>query len=143
MEDELIALLEEEKEKFYCIAYTYVKNREDALDILHNAIVKAIQKVDSLREKRFLKTWFYRILVNESISFLRKNRKLVSLDELPYDPPQPRGVDRDDCLSLYQALDRLPPKLKTVVSYVHLPCSIACHVGINAAGAGIVKKELL
>lgn len=27
------------------------------------------------------------------------------------------------------------------VSYVHLPCSIACHVGINAAGTGILKKE--
>lgn len=29
------------------------------------------------------------------------------------------------------------------VSCVHLPCSIACHVGINAAGTGIVKKEVL
>lgn len=29
------------------------------------------------------------------------------------------------------------------VSYVHLPCSIACHVGINAVGTGIVKKEVL
>lgn len=27
------------------------------------------------------------------------------------------------------------------ISYVHLPCSIACHVGINAAGIGIMKKE--
>ena len=25
--------------------------------------------------------------------------------------------------------------------YVHLPCSIACHVGMNAAGIGIMKKE--
>ena len=27
------------------------------------------------------------------------------------------------------------------VSYAQLPCSIACHVGINAAGTGILKKE--
>ena len=27
------------------------------------------------------------------------------------------------------------------VFYVQLPCSIACHVGINAAGTGIMKKE--
>lgn len=27
-------------------------------------------------------------------------------------------------------------------SYVHLPCSIACHVGMNAAGIGIMKKEV-
>lgn len=29
------------------------------------------------------------------------------------------------------------------VSYVDLPCSIACHVGINAAGTAIMKKEAL
>lgn len=29
------------------------------------------------------------------------------------------------------------------VSYVDLPCSIACHVGINAAGTAIMKKEVI
>lgn len=29
------------------------------------------------------------------------------------------------------------------VSYAHLPCSIACHVGINAVGTGIMKKKIL
>lgn len=29
------------------------------------------------------------------------------------------------------------------VSYVDLPCSIACHVGINAAGTAIMKREAL
>ena len=28
-----------------------------------------------------------------------------------------------------------------VVEYSHLPCSIACHVGRNAAGIAITKKE--
>ena len=28
------------------------------------------------------------------------------------------------------------------VSYVQLPCSIACHVGINALGTGVMKKEV-
>lgn len=29
------------------------------------------------------------------------------------------------------------------VSYAHLPCSIACHVGMNAAGIAIMKKEVI
>ena len=40
-----------------------------------------------------------------------------------------------------QQVQQAFPTMK--VSYVHLPCSSACHVRINAAGAGIVKKELL
>lgn len=30
-----------------------------------------------------------------------------------------------------------------ILPYVHLPCSIACHVGMNAVGIGIIKKEVL
>lgn len=29
------------------------------------------------------------------------------------------------------------------VSYVQLPCSIACHVGLNAAGTRVLKKEVM
>lgn len=40
-------------------------------------------------------------------------------------------------LQVQQAFPTVP------VSYVHLPCSIACHVGINAVGTGILKKEVV
>lgn len=39
-------------------------------------------------------------------------------------------------LQVQQAFPTVP------VSYVHLPCSIACHVGVNAVGTGILKKEV-
>ena len=40
---ELVALIQTNQERFYRIAYTYVKNREDALDLVHDAVVKALQ----------------------------------------------------------------------------------------------------
>ena len=46
---ELVMLIENEQERFYRIAYSYVKNQEDALDIVHNAIVKALQSSRGLR----------------------------------------------------------------------------------------------
>lgn len=58
MEQELTELLEANREKYYRVAYTYAKNREDALDILHNAVVKAIQKVDSVPTGSFSKHGF-------------------------------------------------------------------------------------
>ena len=78
----IVTLIENNKEKFYRIAFAYVKNKEDALDIFHNAIVKALQGYHSLRKIEFLETWFCRILIHESITFLRKNRKVFSLEEL-------------------------------------------------------------
>ncbi len=115
-EQELIRLVERNKEKYYRIAFAYVKNKDDALDIIHDTIVKALQKIDSLRKKEYLETWFYRILINESISNIRKSTNIVYFDELPeYQIPAAEDLDKEQYLTLYSAIDKLPPKLKTIV----------------------------
>lgn len=116
MEQELTELLEANREKYYRVAYTYAKNREDALDILHNAVVKAIQKVDSVRHRQFLETWFYRILINESITCVRQRQRTIYLEDLAdFEPAQDAQHDPDQKVSVYVAIDRLPLKLKTVI----------------------------
>ena len=57
---------------FYRLAYSYVKDRDAALDVVQESIVKALTKAGSLREPAYVKTWFYRILVNESITWFRQ-----------------------------------------------------------------------
>ena len=61
------------QENFYKIAYSYVKNEDDALDIVHDAICKALYKIDSLKDIEVVKSWFYKILINSSIDYIRKN----------------------------------------------------------------------
>ena len=116
---ELVLLIESNQERFYKVAYSYVKNREDALDIVHDAIVKALQSYHTLRKPEYAQTWFYRILINESISFGRKKKMVVSLDDLsmslmPSDS-ESSELCREDYLDLYTAIDRLPADLKTVI----------------------------
>lgn len=116
---ELVLYIENNQERFYRLAYTYVKNREDALDIVHDAIVKALQSYDTLRNPAYAQTWFYKILINESLSFLRKNRRLISLEELSDAPlvhaEAPPEMIKDEYIDLYAALDKLPPDMKTIV----------------------------
>lgn len=115
-EQELVRLIEANKEKYYRLAYTYVKNKEDALDIVHDAIVKALQNMDSLHKREYLATWFYRILINESISYIRKNRKVVYLDELDdAQLPATEEIDREQYMTLYSAIDDLSLELKTIL----------------------------
>lgn len=115
-EQELIGLIKANKEKYYRVAFSYVKNKEDALDIVHDAIVKALQKINGLRNKEYLETWFYRILINESISFVRKSKNIIYLDELPDSQlPATEDIDREQYMTLYAAIDHLSPKLKTVI----------------------------
>ena len=57
--------LTEGYEKYYRLAYSYVHNEADALDIVQEAAYKAILKSDSLKEPQYVETWVYRIVINE------------------------------------------------------------------------------
>ena len=71
------------QKKFYRLAYTYVRNENDALDIVQNAICSALEHYESIREISYIKTWFYRVLVHESLNYVKKkNREIVSDEPL-------------------------------------------------------------
>ena len=73
--DKMTGYIIENQNKFYRLAFSYAQNQEDALDIVQNAVLKALDHYESLKNYDAIKTWFYRILVNESIYFLKKNKK--------------------------------------------------------------------
>ena len=99
---------------FYRLAYSYVKNREAALDVVQESIVRALTKIDSLREPAYLKTWFYRILVNESVNCCRRGKRLVSLEDAGPEEGAP-PPDHAARLDLYDAIGRLSTAEQTVV----------------------------
>lgn len=113
--DLLVAHILTSQADHYRLAFSYVKNRDAALDVVQESIVKALDKIETLREPSYLKTWFYRILLNESMNYFRKNRGLVSFDELFEDAPAPPGREIGDRLDLYNAIDRLSALEQAVI----------------------------
>lgn len=75
--DKIVTHIVENQEKFYRLAFSYVKNKDDALDVVQNAVCKALDHYESLRNEEAVKTWFYRILVNESVHFLNRRKREV------------------------------------------------------------------
>ncbi len=87
--DRIVAYIVENQEKFYRLAYSYVRNQEDALDIVQNAVCKALEHYETLKNEDAVRTWFYRIVVNESMAYLKKNRREIPTEdgfaaEIPY-----------------------------------------------------------
>ena len=60
-------------EDMYRLAYTYVRNEEDALDIVQESVYKAIKNSDRVRQEAFIKTWIWRIVVNTAVDFIRRH----------------------------------------------------------------------
>ncbi len=83
--DELVAHIVENQNQFYRAAYYYVKNREAALDVVQNAICKALEKYENLQAREAMASWFYRILINEALMYLRKEKKYIPWDETDND----------------------------------------------------------
>jgi RNA polymerase sigma-70 factor (ECF subfamily) len=61
------------------LAYHYLHNWEDARDISQDAFVKVYLKADSFDPAQRFRPWFFRILVNHSLNFLNRKKKVKFL----------------------------------------------------------------
>ena len=61
MEEQIAEHVLKNKEKYYRLSYSYVKNADDALDIVQESVYKAISSANTLKNPNYIKTWFYRI----------------------------------------------------------------------------------
>ncbi|HBG5346547.1 TPA: sigma-70 family RNA polymerase sigma factor [Clostridioides difficile] len=102
------------KDSFYRIAYSYTKNEEDALDVVQEAMYKALYSVENIKEVNYIKTWFYKILVRTSIDFIRKNRKYSNMTDIDL-VDETGAYDKYTDLDLKRALDELPIEYKSII----------------------------
>lgn len=114
-EQALIQLITENKENFYRLAFSYVKNKDDALDVVQESIQKALLTIDSLNQQQKLKSWFYRIVVNKSLDFIRKHRRVNVMDDATLEFFSNGNHDIYQDIDLERCLDTLPEKYRTVI----------------------------
>ena len=112
--DYIVAYIVENQNKFYRLAYSYVRNREDALDVVQNAVCKALENYGGIRNEGAISTWFYRILVNESLLFI-KERKRMTLGETDQEEAhyEEKGFEIQD--DLYDSINRLDGDTQTII----------------------------
>ena len=111
----LTSCILEHKENVYRLAYSYVKNKEDALDIVQDSIYKAMTSLHLLKNPDMIKSWFYRIVVNTSLDFLRKHKRVMLVDEETFELYQPGKEDVYSDIDLASSLDDLPDKYRSVI----------------------------
>lgn len=98
-------------QKLYRLAYSYVHNENDALDIVQESAYKAVKNSHTLKNLQYAGTWIYRIVINESISFLRKQKK----QETTLYEADGETEDLYQDVDLHQALEQLDLMDKTVI----------------------------
>ncbi len=112
----LIDFVKNNQEKLYRVAFSYSRNEEEALDLIQEAITKALKNIDKLKEKEYIKTWFYRILINECLQYIKKNKRIITCELQEIESK----VEWNDNISVegidvYKCVQSLNEKLKTVI----------------------------
>ena len=107
--------MENNKAKFYRLAFCYVKNEHDALEIISEATYKGFINLGKLENPEFFDTWMSRIIINCAYDLLKKQNKYELSEPDDSLPAEPEPLSIDDRLDLYQALDTLPPAEKSLI----------------------------
>ena len=110
----LIQFILDNQNRFYRLAYSYTRNQEDALDAVQSAVCKALEAFESIRNADAIKTWFYRILINECFNILKKRKRYaLTADFEELDTPYyEKAYDRE---YVEEELDRLEPDVQEMI----------------------------
>ena len=73
-------LVERYQRKVYSVAFSMVRNADDAMDLSQDAFVKAYRNLKGFQGSSSFYTWLYRIVVNLGIDHLRKAGRFQSVD---------------------------------------------------------------
>ena len=134
-----------------------VNNHDDANDLLQNTFMKAWGAIENFRGEAKLSTWLHKIAINESITFLEKERKRlnISLDDeesfLINTIEADENIDGDElALKLRKAIASLPEKQRLVfnmkyydeMKYEEMSSILGTSVGALKASYHLAVKKI-
>ena len=105
--DEFAQCVRASQEKLYRITYGLLREPQDRMDAVQDAIFKAWRNLGKLRAEEYFDTWLIRILINECHNRQRAQSRLLPLDSAP----EPSEDFQGDLL-LHDAILSLPEKLR-------------------------------
>ncbi len=125
-------LIERYEQQLYGMTYRLLGNQTDAADVVQEVFLKVFRTINSFREQSSLRTWIYRIAVNEAHNhrrwFARHCRNEVSMEseradcqnsiEYAPDPgrsPYDQTLENENKNLIERALTQINPIFRTAV----------------------------
>lgn len=110
-----IACVQPYEADMYRMAFVFMKNEHDALDVLQDAILKAYESLHTLREPNYFKTWLIKIIINCCISKLKVAKKVIHIEPKLMDLWQVSDQDIPLQITLEKLVNELSLEEKNVV----------------------------
>lgn len=138
--EQLGQLILASEDMMYRVAKTLLRSDADCADAIQEAIVKAFSGLHTLRRDSYAKTWLVRIVINECYTIMRKEKRVVSIEDYT---PEEEAESTRDYSDLYEAVSRLPKEQRLSVALYYMEgYSVKEIAGLMETSESAVKSRL-
>ena len=99
------------------VCFRYIKDREEAEHVMIGGIVKVFDKLDQFKGDGSFEGWVRRIVVNDCLMYIRKNRNMSLQSDIEevHDDPNLKVIEEQlDAQDLIKLIEELPVGYRTV-----------------------------
>ncbi len=136
--------------KAYYIALGFVKSEEDALDVSQDAFIKAYKYIDKFKSGSPFFPWFYRILKNRCLDWIKGNKNLSRTPIEDLHLASPEDMDDQVKMELWKSIEKLSVDHREIIilryfhdySYKEIAEIIEKPLGTVMSGLYYAKKRL-
>lgn len=135
--------------KMLAVCRSYVKDLQFAQDVMHQGFLKVFMHLDSFSEKGSFEGWVRRIMVHESLNFLKKKRWVVYINDINEhnEMANPGIALKNDAEYLLKLIDQLPNGyrivfiLHAIEGYTHKEIAKTLHLTENTSRSKLSKAR--
>lgn len=128
----------------YFLARSIVRNDADAAEVISESVYRAYKNLSSLKSRESFKAWILRIVHNTAVEMVRKNAKIIPMEEIsPSAAAEDTAPTADSRLSVRKAVESLRQPYRTVVTLFYYDnLSVSEIAKITGSSLASVKKQL-
>jgi RNA polymerase sigma-70 factor (ECF subfamily) len=115
------AIVERFHRPLYRLVFGYVKDDEDAREVLQEVFFRMYRHITRYETDRKFSPWLFKIAVNECLHHLRRRKRAKTSDvseiAVAATSPGPSAavIDGEEARILWGALDKIPPEYQQVI----------------------------
>jgi RNA polymerase sigma factor (sigma-70 family) len=103
--------------KMYALCCRYIKDRMEAEDVLITSFTKIFEKISQYKGEGSFEGWIRRVVVNESLTYLRRNKSMyleMDIEAAAYEPDFHKLENQLEADDLMKIIGDLPVGYRTV-----------------------------
>lgn len=137
--------------KMYALCCRYVKDSMEAEDVLVTAFTKIFDRIDQFKGEGSFEGWIRRVIVNESLTYLRRNRSMYIETELEAADREPDyqhisdHLEAEDLLNMIQELPagyRIVFNLYAIDGYSHKEIADQLNISENTSKSQLSRARV-